>query len=307
MKITTSPTVNDRDGDGIVDEQDNCPDVVNPEQDDLDSDGLGDSCDPDIDGDNVSNEQEVVAGTDPTSPDSDGDGISDYVESNGGLYVDTDQDGVVDGLDTDSDDDGIADADEGVGDSDHDGIPNWRDPTVVYSVTLIPAYAYVGAGGTAVGGETARLSGFGASLVQQVCFVSTWKATELNPRSDAGILWNGTEPAGLDELTATENDYVIDITNTSNKKGAFIQTVVLRYCDTPISTSNGYYTSYQLNLQLAPLGGALSSIEHSVEAYIVTDNGRSDSVSVKGSSSSGPGLKVSWGKTGRPRVFEFEG
>jgi hypothetical protein len=35
----------DRDGDGIVDELDNCPDVANPDQHDSDRDGRGDVCD----------------------------------------------------------------------------------------------------------------------------------------------------------------------------------------------------------------------------------------------------------------------
>ena len=38
----------DRDGDGVTDTVDNCPDTANPAQDDADGDGLGDACDPDI-------------------------------------------------------------------------------------------------------------------------------------------------------------------------------------------------------------------------------------------------------------------
>lgn len=36
----------DSDGDGIPDDKDNCPDVVNPQQEDSDGDGKGDACDP---------------------------------------------------------------------------------------------------------------------------------------------------------------------------------------------------------------------------------------------------------------------
>lgn len=43
----------DRDGDAISDVSDNCPLVFNPNQRDLDEDGLGDACDPDRDGDRI--------------------------------------------------------------------------------------------------------------------------------------------------------------------------------------------------------------------------------------------------------------
>jgi hypothetical protein len=39
------PTAGDVDGDGIPDAEDNCPDLVNPDQSDTDGDGLGDLCD----------------------------------------------------------------------------------------------------------------------------------------------------------------------------------------------------------------------------------------------------------------------
>ena len=41
----------DSDGDGLVDPDDNCPFMPNPRQPDTDGDGLGDTCDPDLDGD----------------------------------------------------------------------------------------------------------------------------------------------------------------------------------------------------------------------------------------------------------------
>jgi hypothetical protein len=48
----------DRDGDGVPDEDDNCPDTPNPDQEDMDGDGDGDACDDDIDGDNHDNDDD---------------------------------------------------------------------------------------------------------------------------------------------------------------------------------------------------------------------------------------------------------
>ena len=44
-------SANDADGDGVVDASDNCPNVANASQADLDADGQGNACDADIDGD----------------------------------------------------------------------------------------------------------------------------------------------------------------------------------------------------------------------------------------------------------------
>ena len=41
-----SPLGDDSDGDGILDGNDNCPDVFNPDQTDTDGDGIGDACEP---------------------------------------------------------------------------------------------------------------------------------------------------------------------------------------------------------------------------------------------------------------------
>ena len=48
----------DADGDGVLDPHDNCPGLANPDQEDMDRDGLGDACDPDADGDGVPNAQD---------------------------------------------------------------------------------------------------------------------------------------------------------------------------------------------------------------------------------------------------------
>jgi len=52
------PTLEDRrdtDSDGIKNFEDNCPRSTNPDQKDLDNDGIGNPCDPDRDGDGTTN------------------------------------------------------------------------------------------------------------------------------------------------------------------------------------------------------------------------------------------------------------
>ncbi|MBW1879330.1 MAG: right-handed parallel beta-helix repeat-containing protein, partial [Deltaproteobacteria bacterium] len=80
----------DADGDHVDYDLDNCPEISNPDQADLDGDGEGDACDDDIDGDGIANGDEDFDGdgvldgreTDPTHPDTDGDGLCDgWVEA----------------------------------------------------------------------------------------------------------------------------------------------------------------------------------------------------------------------------------
>ncbi|MFL5907759.1 MAG: thrombospondin type 3 repeat-containing protein [Solirubrobacterales bacterium] len=138
----STATPPDRDGDGVPDDEDNCPGVANPPQGDLDMDGIGNACDPDIDGDGVPNGQENPAGcptdSSPTNPDSDNDGVNDGQDAfpcDPNESNDADHDGVGDGGDNcptvsnanqaDLDGDHVGDACDT--DIDGDGVPNGQE------------------------------------------------------------------------------------------------------------------------------------------------------------------------------------
>ena len=69
------------DGDGIPDYRDNWPTIYNPDQSDLDEDGLGDVCDPDDDNDGVLDTvDKCPVDANPDQADSDGDSIGDVCD-----------------------------------------------------------------------------------------------------------------------------------------------------------------------------------------------------------------------------------
>jgi hypothetical protein len=117
----------DKDGDGVLDVSDNCPEVANADQANNDGDSAGDACDADDDNDGVddavpdncpftANPDQVDTDNDgfgdACDADPDGDGV--FAEDNCPLVpnpfqTDTDQDGLGDACDTDDDNDGVAD------------------------------------------------------------------------------------------------------------------------------------------------------------------------------------------------------
>ncbi|CAL2102639.1 Regulator [Tenacibaculum sp. 190130A14a] len=83
--FSCSPTENadtDRDKDGIVNVQDNCPDTANPDQADNDKDGIGDICDDDDDNDGVKDINDNCPLTaNPDQKDTDNDGMGDVCDT----------------------------------------------------------------------------------------------------------------------------------------------------------------------------------------------------------------------------------
>lgn len=134
----------DQDSDGIPDAIDNCPDIANHDQSDVDMNGVGDAC-------------QLCMATDPT--DSDGDGIPDQCDGCDNRQPDNNHDGIPDACENaapphDEDGDGIPDIhdncpsaanadqlDTGDGGAIADGVGDACDDSIAFDRQMFDGFA----------------------------------------------------------------------------------------------------------------------------------------------------------------------
>lgn len=168
-RVVGAPVVDD-DDDAVNDDVDNCPNISNQEQTDMDGDGAGDACDEDLDGDGTNNTDDAFPYDANELGDHDGDGIgneADADDDNDGMNdtddafpldqnetTDTDMDGIGNNADADDDGDGVADetdncpyvANADQADADNDGEGTACDGMETETETAtVPALGVMGA------------------------------------------------------------------------------------------------------------------------------------------------------------------
>jgi hypothetical protein len=128
LQIIIDPCWNkggDTDGDGVCQDEDNCPDAANEDQADQDGDGSGDVCDPDDDGDGIEDESDnCPLAPNPGQADEDADGLGDACDA---CPADPDDDADADGVCGDVDN-CPAEPNPDQADADEDGAGDACDP-----------------------------------------------------------------------------------------------------------------------------------------------------------------------------------
>ena len=131
----------DVDGDGVLNEMDNCPTLANPSTAEYDGDGMGDECDPDDDNDGVPDILDCEPKNEDVFPGADETCVVLDIDCDGDLYNDLEgcvqqcEDGLIPGQDNcplicnpaqkDYDTDNVGDACDD--DDDNDGVPDVDD------------------------------------------------------------------------------------------------------------------------------------------------------------------------------------
>jgi hypothetical protein len=177
----------DDDADGILDNVDNCPLTVNPDQADLDNDGSGDACD-----------------VTDSRPDSDEDGVKD-VNDNCPLVSNPNQ------ADSDHDGKGNACDTEDNLDTDGDGVQNWKD-----NCPNTPENQESNSNGCSIEQLYPDTDPHGVSLKYSGNTVSYETTPEFTVGNVLSIIWNGMFDYVNIKLNTHVNEEETDVSTIAN-------------------------------------------------------------------------------------------